>query len=112
MRRDWTNVGLEVCPLDHRETFGRYIDAMRWIDLGPSGHDGPMMPLGEISECIQDLRIPKVDRISYDSRDLAPYGLYGVRGTYKNARVTVYIVSRGHDCIPVCMDVEPRPVTS
>lgn len=104
MPRNWTTVGLEEVEEDQRERVGAIFDRLEWLTPPV---DLPACPGLNIEACIRELRIPKVSRVSY-GHELAPYGLLGIEGNYKNGRALVYILDRGHDCLVLCSDFFPR----
>ncbi|GAH03632.1 unnamed protein product, partial [marine sediment metagenome] len=56
---------------------------------------------------IKQLRIPHVSRVGY-SPALAPYGLYGIEGNYKNGRVQLFVIDHGDAITPLFADFVPR----
>jgi hypothetical protein len=102
MTRTWTTTGADY--VGDRETFARLFAGLEWE---PVEGAKPAMPGLSIKEAIRELRIPKVTRIAI-SNELAPYGLYGIEGNYKNGRALVYLVDRGTEIIPVASDFFPR----
>lgn len=108
-QRNWTTVGAEL-ELDpearrtpSREEYARLFADLEWE---PVTGEKPMLPGLAIKEAIKELRIPKVTRIAI-SHELAPYGLYGIEGNYRNGRALVYIVDRGAVLTPVASDFYP-----
>jgi len=102
---DWTTVGesvidleLEDCTPITREVLLAAIDGLVWRDFAG---DLAAIPGLAIKGCIDDLRIPRVSRVSI-SHDLAPYGLYGIEGNYTNGTAHVFIVDLGSLLVPVC----------
>lgn len=103
MARTWTTVGAEL--VDDRGRFARLFEALEWETVEGAK---PMLPALNISETIKDLRIPRVSRVAI-SHDLAPYGLYGIEGHYKDGRARVYVVDLGTKLVPVASDHWPGP---
>jgi len=103
--RAWTTVGVEEVDGDEtREAFSRAVVALVWMDVS----QGQELTVGaipglNITEIIRELRIPKVSAVAI-SNQLAPYGLYGIEGNYKNGRARVYVIDRGSDCLPIASD--------
>jgi hypothetical protein len=95
---NWTKVGADHI---NREQAAAAIDRLVWLDLSiPENRTQGMMPAMGISECIKQLHIPHVSHIAISS-DLAPCGLYGIRGRYTNGIGEVFILDEGTDCIPI-----------
>ena len=62
--------------------------------------DLPFMP-GEAIRClIREFRIPRVQQVA-TSHAMAPYGLVGVLGHWKNMHVIVWAVDTGTKLVPV-----------
>jgi hypothetical protein len=99
MKRTWTEVGKEYTE-KRQEEIALYIQEIQWHELP---HTTGMMAGEGIKHCIKELRIPKVTHIAI-SNEMAPYGLYGIRGHYKNGMAEIYIVDSGCDCTPICSD--------
>lgn len=68
--------------------------------------DKPMMPALSISECIKQLRLPRVSQVAISS-DLAPYGFYGIESRYSNGRARVYVLDQGGILLPLASDFWP-----
>jgi hypothetical protein len=64
----------------------------------------PMSPGLAIQALIGQLRLPRVDLISYRNWDLAPYGLYGIQANYTDGRARFYVLDRGHDLTLLAID--------
>ena len=86
----------------HQGRFLKTIEKCEWISLEGSH---PMMPIMAIEEAIKQLKLPKVDRISYNVHDLAPYGFYGIQAHYKNADVRAYFLDTGTHLKSICQEV-------
>lgn len=117
MQRTWTTVGAELelerdddIPGGPRrfkpsqERYARLFDGLKWE---PAAGSKPMLPGLAIKEAIRELGIPKVSRIAI-SHELAPYGLYGIEGNYKNGRALVYLVDTGGKVTPIASDFYPK----
>ncbi len=105
VKRTWTKVGEEFTG-EHakREQIAGAIERMEWQEIPKGGSlTLGMMPGEGIKAAIRELHIPKVSHVAV-SNELAPYGLYGIRGHYKNGDANVFIVDRGSDMLPVCSD--------
>ena len=116
MNRTWTEVGAPLVGTRledgielTQDTVAEIIDHLDWQEAHP-GMDLPAVPGLGIAQCIRELRIPKVSHIAV-SNELAPYGLYGIRGHYTNGHADVFVVDRGSDLIPVCSDFYPKETT-
>ena len=103
MARTWTTVGTEL--VDDQERFGRLFERLEWE---PAAGEKPMGPGLAILEVVKELRIPRVARIAI-SHELAPHGLYGIEGHYKDGRARVYVVDLGTKLVPVASDHWPEP---
>ena len=102
-RIDWMNNAKEHWQ-DNKERLIKIMGRMTW-DTDYIGKSLPMMPGEGIKAAIKEFRIPKVDAISYDCHELAPFGLCGISGHYKNADVKIYIVDEGSHLMPLCAEV-------
>lgn len=107
MERSWTTVGaaleLEGRATPDRDEYARLFDGLEWE---PVAGAKPMMPGLAIKHAIAELGIPRVSRVAI-SHELAPYGLYGIEGNYKNGRALVFIVDRGAELVPIASDFYP-----
>jgi hypothetical protein len=117
MQRTWTDVGRVMYepgtddyerPKDETGqhfTQDMIVGAIDALDWQPT--EGvttlPMVPGLGIKHAITELRIPKVSHFAIGN-GLAPYGLYGIEGHYKNGRARVYVIDRGSDLLPVASD--------
>ena len=99
MKRTWTEVG-KVYTEGKQDAISRHIDGMEWQEVPCTVG---MAPGEGIKEAIKELRIPKVSHIAI-SLKMAPLGLYGVRGHYKNGMAQVYMVDSGDVLTPICSD--------
>lgn len=103
--RTWTQTGAELRSTPQAQArIERAIERLDW-SVRPGDEVG-MMPGLAISKLIREFRIPKVSACAISS-DLAPYGLYGIEGNYKNGRARIYVVDRGADLLPVASDHWP-----
>jgi len=103
-RFDWFNCSKEFqgkTPAD-KARIKAIVDRAEWVEIG-AGLDLPMMPGLGIEAAIKEHKIPKVKRVSYATHDLAPYGLYGIEGHYKNARVLLFFVDAGTFISTLCV---------
>ncbi len=114
--RTWTEIGtpligrrLEDGHLT-RPLVEQAIEMLRWLDA-EQDMDLPMIPGLGIQAAIKELRIPKVSQVAI-SHELAPYGLYGIEGNYKNGRAHVYVVDVGSELIPIASDFWPAVLVS
>lgn len=103
MKRTWTEVGKE-----HSKGKEEQLSAMfeRFTWLTPPCTMGAM-PGMNISEAIQSFKIPKVSQVAV-STELAPYGLYGIKGHYSNGDAVLYLVDEGWQLIPIATDFYPK----
>ena len=100
---NWTKIG-EPEVGEHRERFADAIARLPWqslpCELG-------MMPGENIKAVVKALRIPKVSHVAV-SNELAPFGLYGIRGHYANGTAQVYVLDIGTECVPVASELLPE----
>jgi len=101
-RTDWMKTG--ATHITDKDRINSIIDRMPW-DYDFRGKDVPMMPGMAISSIIKEMRLPKVSAVSYGSHELAPYGIYGIEATFKNAKIRLIIVDEGSQCVPICARV-------
>jgi len=111
-RIDWTERGKlhgHSETEEQRELIMAAMQRMDWLEIPTDGSrlQVAMMPGLGINEAIKQLRLPKVSHIAI-SHELAPYGFYGIRAHYSNADVDVFLVDRGSDMFPVCMEVTEK----
>ena len=99
MNRTWTEVGEEYTR-DKQGDIAAMIERMEWRTLPCEMGMGPGIA---IKEAIKDFKIPKVSRVA-TSNELAPYGLLGVEGNYRNGRGQIFMVDDGLSVTPICTD--------
>jgi len=106
MQRKWTTIGKDHngTPEARRLLAGMF-DRLDWKALPQN--DVPMMPGEGIKIAIQELRIPNVNAVAW-SNELGPYGLYGIRGRYKNGRADVFICDEGSVLVVLATDFYPN----
>lgn len=131
MPRVWTEIGKELLDVDGSQQHGHNWTTREHIEKGIAAltEDGlwceatndlelPMSPGLGIAECIKQFKLPKVsqiaiggvvcfDNVEAPGRELL-YGLYGIVANYKDVRITLYVVDRGVDLVPVAIDEEER----
>lgn len=107
MERTWTKTGAEHTDGKH-DALADAFDALEWQALPI---ECAMMPGEGIKHAIRSFRIPKVSHVAI-SHELAPYGLYGIRGHYPNGSAQIYILDRGSDIVTLASDFEPKGVTA
>lgn len=107
-RRDYTQVGRE-----YTETYGEEIErevaGLQWTTETML----PMSPALGIREVIKQLGLPKVTATAIGGCievpdgpfETATYSIYGIEANYSDARIRVYVLDRGHELIPLYMDV-------
>lgn len=104
MQRTFTKIGSEYNDEPVRPRLVKAIAAIEWqtipCTLG-------MMPGEGIKQTIKEFHIPKVSHVAVSS-DLAPYGLYGIRGYYKNGMAELFVVDSGCEIVPVVSDFYPK----
>jgi len=107
MSRTWTKVGSEYTGKSgYKARVEVAISALAWKDIG-AGHSEGMMPALGIKEAIKQLRLPRVSHHAI-SRDLAPYGLYGIRAHYKDGAAEVFVLDAGSELVVLASDFEPK----
>lgn len=106
MQRTFTTIGKDYNRESVRSRLVNVINSIEWqslpCELG-------MMPGEGIKQTIKQFRIPKVSHVAVSS-DLAPYGLYGIRGYYKNGMAELFVVDAGSEIVPVVSDFYPKEV--
>lgn len=121
-RRDWLSIGdaalaegsehevndggewrVEQRPIT-RAQVAQVIESLKW--RAPAG-SFPMSPGLALQECIRELGLPKVTLVAYNGGPFndGGYTLMGIEANYRDARVRLYVMDRGHDCVPICCDV-------
>ena len=102
-RVDWFEVGKEHWD-GNQERIKAICSAVEWIE--PPCTLGFMQ--GEcINTCIKEFKIPKVSHVAV-SHELAPFGLCGIRGHYKNADVDFFVVDEGTHISSLCAFVSEK----
>lgn len=110
MERYWTKVGAECMGLDleapplvrrplSRRRVTRAIKALKWQAIPCTL--GAMPGLG-INATIKDFRL-KATHVAV-TNELAPYGFYGIRATYKDGSGELYVLDTGTALIPLVSD--------
>ena len=101
-RIDWMNVGKNHTEGNEGKLIPIFL-AMDWQKVTP-GFEMAMMPGLGIQAAIKELRIPKVSHVA-TSPELAPYGLYGIRGRFtgggRDETVDLFIVDEGCSMHPL-----------
>lgn len=103
MERNWTTTGKEYTEGKHDE-MSAIFNRMQWREIPCSMG---MMPGEAIKAAIRQLHIPKVSHVAC-SNELAPYGLEGITGHYKNGEARVYLIDTGTAIIPLATDFYPE----
>jgi hypothetical protein len=91
-RIDWMQAGKEHWT-GRQDGLTAIFAAVDWQEFTP-GVEVAMMPGLGIQETIKQLRIPKVSHFAI-SNELAPFGLYGIRGHFENADVDFFVADAG-----------------
>ncbi|KKK93893.1 hypothetical protein LCGC14_2688350 [marine sediment metagenome] len=99
MKRTWTQVGIEHTQ-DRQEEIAGMIDRLDWQTIPCTM---AMMPGEGIKAVIKELRIPNVSHVAC-SREMAPYGLMGIKARYKNGHATIYLVDEGCSTVVIASD--------
>jgi hypothetical protein len=122
-RRDWLSIGAKAMEegteheidtaegwiVEHRpisrERVERAIPKLQWVE--PEGNF-PISPGMALQAAIEQLELPKVSAVAYRGEDehvgFHNYSLYGIEANYKDGRARVYVMDRGHDLVPLCVD--------
>jgi len=111
MRIDWMKNANEHNGTDQQKaTIQKAAADLEWLAMPKKGESLslPMMPGEGIKAAIVELKIPKVSHIAIGN-DLAPYGFYGIRASYKNADVEVFLIDAGTYMAPLCAYVTEKP---
>ena len=103
-REDWMTVSRQEWD-GRQDSIRKAIAAMEWRALPVQ--DAPAMPGLAIKACIEEFRIPRVSRVAW-SHALAPYGLCGIEGTYKNGLAQVYVLDLGSHVSPLVVYFWPK----
>lgn len=107
MERTWTSVGSDHNGDDSkRARLAAIFDRLEWQELKPDTVEAMMPALG-IRAAIEELRIPKVSHYAI-SNELAPYGLYAIRGHYKNGRADIFLCDEGSSMVVLASDFYPE----
>ena len=105
-RIDWMQVGKEHWE-GQKERIQDIIDRMDW-DYDFRGKSVAMTAGLAINEIIKEMKMPRVTAVSYNSHEMAPFGIYGIEANYKNARIRLIVVDEGSCCNPICTLVWPK----
>jgi len=101
MKRTWTTVGTEYTG--DPQKIEAILSRLEWqklpCELG-------MMPGENIKEFIREFKVPKVSHVAV-SHEMAPFGLYGIRGHYKDGMAQVYVIDEGMQLTPIASDFFP-----
>ena len=108
MRVDWMKVGKEHWK-GNQERIINICESAEWTHIPKEGITIAMMPALGIEGVIKEFKIPKVSHIAI-LRDLAPFGLYGIRGHYKNGDADIFVVDEGDHISPLCSFFTEREV--
>lgn len=110
MKTDWMQNANEHNGTDEQKAIIQKAAAdLEWIGMPKKGESLslPMMPGEGIKGAIKELKIPRVSHIAI-SHDLAPYGFYGIRASYTNANVEVFLIDAGCYLAPLCAYVTEK----
>ena len=96
-RIDWMNTGKEYWD-GNQDKIKKFISEVSWKEIPCT----MAFCQGEaIKETIKQLKIPKVSHVC-DSHEMAPFGLIGIRGHFKNADVDFFAVDDGVSVTSLC----------
>jgi hypothetical protein len=108
-QRTWTKIGADyTASIEH--VWAAKFDELEWITL-PKDGKGLTLPMcqGEaIKAAIKELRIPKVSHIAWNGVYGSGYGVYGIRGHYKNGAAEIFILDEGSRIVVLCSDLYPN----
>ena len=105
--RTWTNVGIDYNSTPELKVkLAGMFDRLEWLDVS-EGITMGMMPGEGIKAAIEELKIPKVSHVA-TSNEMAPYGLYGIRGHFSNGRADVYLCDEGSSLVVLASDFYPN----
>ena len=102
MKRNWTITGKEHTEGKH-DKMGAMFSRMKWREIPCTMG---MMPGEAIKAAIRQLHIPKVSHVAC-SNELAPFGLEGIIGHYKDGEAIIYLLDTGTEVIPLASDFYP-----
>jgi hypothetical protein len=89
-----------------QELVAQAITRLRWQ---PWPATLPPRPGQAIRQVIRELVLPRVDLISYRSRDLAPHALYGIQANFTDGRARYHVLGSGQDLTVLAVDFWPIP---
>ena len=98
----WTKVG-EVYTREAREELSSIFSRMKWRHLRG---ELPAFEALAINDLVRGFRIPAVRMAA--SNDLAPFGLYGIEGRYKNGTVRIFFLDDGTHLVPIASGLIER----
>ena len=93
---------------DKQAAIKNALNNMEWQEL-KEGMSLPFMPGEGIKTMIREFKLPKASHIAI-SRELSPYGLYGVYAHYENADVKVFCIDEGSSLSSLCQEVEFKDI--
>ena len=115
---NWTTVGVEFVGEEKHEYEGEHswtkdqilkaIEKIEWFDASIP-QELPAIPGMAIQDTVEQLQIPRVQRIGHCS-ELAPYGLIGITGQYKDGLADIYAIDNGCKITPVLSVFTPKEV--
>jgi hypothetical protein len=102
-RIDWMSIGKEYWE-GRQDAIKGYCETIEWQELPCK-----MSFAGgfAIKQIIKEQRIPNVSHVA-ESHQMAPYGLIGIRASYKNADVEIFAVDEGVSLSPICIFVNEK----
>ena len=105
MERTWTTKG-QGCKHtntpDKMVRLGRIFNDLEWDDV--SGGTTFGIPNADgINVAIHSLRIPNVSHVA-SSNEMAPYGLFAIRGHFHNGWADIYVCDEGHRLVVLATD--------
>jgi hypothetical protein len=109
-QRTFTTIGSEYTK-GREDQFSAIFDSLKWEPVTGSK---PFAQGEAIKAAIQQLRIPKVSEVALHGVWEDPgergsaYGVYGIRGHYKNGTAEVFIIDSGVGITVLCSDLYPN----
>ncbi len=106
MERTWTTkgYGYNETP-EQKEQLAAMFDCLVWLEVS----DELTMDMGyaePINTAINELCIPTVSHVAI-SNEMAPYGLFGIRGHFSNGWANIYICLEVNNMVVLATDFYP-----
>lgn len=95
---NYTKIGVDFNNTDKREALASAIYRLEFKPI-TKGEQVAFAPGEAIKKAIKEFNIPAIEYAI--SHELSPYGLYGIKGNYKNGIHKIYFIDTGCEVIPV-----------